>query len=243
MDQLFVLSEIIKNRRPNKTYVCFIDIQKAYDRVWRDGLWEKLYEYGMTGKMWRVLRSIYDNVESSVLVNDSQTRFFNVDTGLRQGCLLSPILFALYVNGLAEELNKEQLGIKLVKYKNGQLGILMFADDIALIADDRKKLEKILTKTYEYSIKWRFSFNYDKCAVMVFHCKFPTPTINYGNCNGECSCGFHWKLGETMIKQVNMYKYLGIELDVQLTFTDFKKRIKEKARRGVSRVWAMGMSD
>ena len=57
--------------------------------------------------MWRVLRSIYENVESSVLVNDSQTRFFNIDTGLRQGCLLSPILFALYINGLAEEINKE----------------------------------------------------------------------------------------------------------------------------------------
>ena len=48
VDQLFILTEMIKNRRPKKTYVCFIDIQKAYDRVWRDGLWEKLYEYGMT---------------------------------------------------------------------------------------------------------------------------------------------------------------------------------------------------
>lgn len=79
VDQLFILTEMIKNRRPEKTYVCFIDIQKAYDRVWRDGLWDKLYEYGMKGKMWRVLRSIYDSVESAVLVNDTQSRFFNID--------------------------------------------------------------------------------------------------------------------------------------------------------------------
>src|SRR5438105_1031942 len=51
------------------------------------------------------------------------------------------------------------------------------------------------------------------------------------------------RLGERLIKQVTVYKYLGIELDVQLTFKDFKKRIKEKARRNVSRVWTMGMYD
>ena len=42
---------------------------------------------------------------------------------------------------------------------------------------------------------------------------------------------------------MNVYKYLGIELDIQLTFEGFKKRIKEKARRSISRVWAMGMSE
>jgi hypothetical protein len=98
VDQLFILTEIIRNRRPNKTYCCFLDIQKAYDRVWRDGLWEKLAEYGISGKMWRVLRSIYENVESSVLVNDNHTRFFSINVGLRQGCLLSPT-FAIYING------------------------------------------------------------------------------------------------------------------------------------------------
>ncbi len=128
VDQLFILTELIKNRR-GETYVCFIDIQKAYDRVWRDGLWEKLYEYGMTGKMWRVLRNIYDSVESSVLVNDRQSRFFSIDTGLRQGCLLSPILFAIYINGLAEEITREKLGAKIVKYSDDRIGILMYADD------------------------------------------------------------------------------------------------------------------
>ena len=240
VDQLFILTEMIRNRHGQKTYVCFIDIQKAYDRVWRDGLWDKLYDYGMRG-MWRVLRSIYESVESSVLVNDSQSRFFSIDTGLRQGCLLSPILFAIYINGLAEEINKEQVGVQLVKYRNGRLGILMFADDISLIADDVEKLNKLMKITYEYSLKWRFTFNYDKCAVMVFDRHNVMTDIKYGECKNECKCGYHWKLGDQLIKQVNSYKYLGIELDTQLTFTEFKKRIKEKARRNVSRIWRMGM--
>ena len=119
----------------------------------------------------------------------------------------------------------------------------MFADDIALLADTKAKLRKLLDITYLYSLRWRFTFNYDKCAVVVFKPKAPQRKIKYGNCISECTCGSHWKLGEQLIKQVHSYKYLGVELDTKLTFCDFKKRIKEKARRNVSRIWYMGMYD
>src|SRR6185503_10719714 len=49
VDQLFILTETIKCNRPQKTYCAFIDIAKAYDRVWRDGLWHKLWEAGVKG--------------------------------------------------------------------------------------------------------------------------------------------------------------------------------------------------
>src|SRR5579872_840331 len=88
--------------------------------------------------------------------------------GLRQGCLLSPILFAIYINGLAEEIKKEQLGVKLIKYRDGTIGILMYADDIGLIGKDRENLRKLMEITFQYSVRWRFRFNYDKCAVVVF---------------------------------------------------------------------------
>ena len=87
----------------------------------------------------------------------------------------------------------------------------MFADDIALIAESKEQLETIMKITYEYSQKWRFMFNYDKCAVMIFAKK--VKEIKYGNCSKKCSCNFHWKLGDVLIRQVNVYKYLGIELD------------------------------
>ena len=82
--------------------------------------------------------------------------------------MLSPILFAIYINGLAEEIKRENLGAQLIKYRNGKIGILMFADDIALIAGEKEKLQKIMDLSYKYSLKWRFNFNYDKCAVMIF---------------------------------------------------------------------------
>ena len=77
-DQLFVLTETIRNRRPNKTFCAFLDIQKAYDKVWREGLWYKLYKAGVRGKLWRIIRGIYAKVESCVALGDNLTTFFEI---------------------------------------------------------------------------------------------------------------------------------------------------------------------
>ena len=115
------------------------------------------------------------------MVNESNSRFFNIDIGLRQGCLISPILFAIYINGL-EEINRENL--------NNNVKILMFADDIALIADSRESLDKLMQITFQYSKKWRFAFNYDKCAVMVFgNHQLSDQEMKYGSCQLECTYG------------------------------------------------------
>jgi hypothetical protein len=238
VDQLLILVEIIKQRRPKKTFCAFIDIQKAYDRVWRDGLWYKLYKYGIRGKMWRVLRNIYARVESAIKIGDYRTAFFEVEVGLRQGCLLSPILFALFINDLGMKIN--QLG-KGVKCGNRKVSLLMFADDIVLIADSKEDLEEMLKVTYEYSVKWRFKYNYDKCGVIVFDNDKSIKSLAYGKCEKKCTCGYHWKYGPNLIKEMLVYKYLGVELDKCLSFLDFKTRIMEKARTNMARVWSMGM--
>ena len=71
VDHLFALSQLVQGRlRENKpTYVFFLDIEKAYDSVWRDGLWWKLWNKGVTGKMWRVIKNMYAKTHSRVLAN------------------------------------------------------------------------------------------------------------------------------------------------------------------------------
>ena len=71
----------------------------------------------------------------------------------------------------------------------------------------------LMNVTYQYSRRWRFNFNYDKSAVVVYKYENKAQQIVYGECTTECRCGFHWRLGSTLIVQVDMYKYLGIELD------------------------------
>ena len=72
----------------------------------RDGLWKRLIDVGIRGKMWRVLKNLYDIVQSSVLVGKHRTRWFSVEAGVRQGCILSPILFAIFIDGLARVVNQ-----------------------------------------------------------------------------------------------------------------------------------------
>lgn len=72
--------------------------------------------------MWRVIKNIYERVESSVLIDDLVTEFFTIDIGVRQGCNL-PTLFALFINELAEEIKKLSKGIL---HGNVKICILLF---------------------------------------------------------------------------------------------------------------------
>jgi len=100
---------------------------------------------GMRGKMLRILKNMYETVESCVLLDDHYTEFFKLFVGLRQGCLISPILFAIFINNLAIEVKKLNIGIKC----GGRLiSILLFADGIVLLAENKKDLEKLLECVY-----------------------------------------------------------------------------------------------
>ena len=58
IDQIFVLVGILKQRKKKNNYCCFIDLKKAFDRVWRNGLWKALWEAGIQGKMWRIINNL-----------------------------------------------------------------------------------------------------------------------------------------------------------------------------------------
>ena len=100
VDQIFILADIISTRRQagKKTYTCFIDVKKAYDRVWRNGLWMSLWKRGVRGRLWRVIKDYYNKVESCVRLDDGNTEWFDINVGVRQGCVLSPILFDVFID-------------------------------------------------------------------------------------------------------------------------------------------------
>jgi hypothetical protein len=99
IDQAFTLNELIQGHKASgkPLYTATIDVEKAYDTVWRDGLWKRLWDEGVRGKLWRMLRALYKKVESSVLVDGECSRWFVVENGVRQGCPISPILFSVFV--------------------------------------------------------------------------------------------------------------------------------------------------
>ena len=70
--------------------------------------------------------------------------------------------------------------------------------------------------------------NFDKCAVIVFDNNDLSTSFPYGSCESKCNCGFHYKFGSSLIKQVINYKYLGIDVDQRLSLIDFKNRLIER---------------
>ncbi|VDP03110.1 unnamed protein product [Soboliphyme baturini] len=82
-------------------YMCFVDREKAYDRIPRHSLWTCLRAYGIDDKLLGAIQSLYSDSRCCVSVNGVKSKPFNVRTGHRQGCVLSPILFVLYMSRIA----------------------------------------------------------------------------------------------------------------------------------------------
>ena len=192
-------------------------------------MWRRLWEEGVKGKIWRVIKGMYSVVQSAVLVGDEQTEWFDLSTGVRQGCVMSPILFSLFINGLAKKINAETKGIKVGERR---VRLLLYADDIVLLAESAKDLQKMLDIVTQYSRQWRFRVNpkKDKSEVMLFGRKPRNKDRK-------------WKLAGGEIGETSMYKYLGIELRSGLNFAHYKAKIVAEARKRMMLVWAMGMSE
>ena len=125
-------------REDKKTYAFFLDIQKAYDSVWHDCLWYKLWHMGVKGRLWRVIKKMYGCSKSAVLLEGEKLDTFKIEQGVAQGCSLSPILFSVFINHLLKEVEQTGLGIQLSSGKT--VGGRLFADDFVGISDSKESL-------------------------------------------------------------------------------------------------------
>ena len=96
---MYTISTIIQCRKDAglTTYQCrfFLDAQKAYDTVWRNGLWKTLREIRIRGKMWRILEKMTECARSAVMLDG---KMLDILQGVAQGCTVSPDLFKEYIN-------------------------------------------------------------------------------------------------------------------------------------------------
>ena len=99
--------------------------------MWHDGLWLKLWEMGVRGKVWRIIKQMYEFSRSVVLLEGEKFEAFSLEQGVAQGCSLSPILFSVFVNDLLIEVEEEGLGVQLNNRKS--IADLLFADDFLVL--------------------------------------------------------------------------------------------------------------
>jgi hypothetical protein len=109
-DNLFIVGEIMRECNAKgsnaKAYLGFIDFRKAFDSLHVDTLMSKLRQNGTKGNMIDVIRSMYERSQSAVRHKGKTGEFFTVGRGVAQGCILSPLLFAIYLDDLLRKLQK-----------------------------------------------------------------------------------------------------------------------------------------
>lgn len=110
-DALLRISQDIFNGFNSKehTAALFVDVEKAYDSVWRDGLMHKLWDMGITGRMWSWIRNFLTGRSASINMSGVKATVFNIEVGLPQGSVISPLLFSLYIADCYEEVRCEKV--------------------------------------------------------------------------------------------------------------------------------------
>ena len=132
-DHILTLKSIIEKlfKKGSYLFTCFVDFEKAFDTVWRDALFKKLEFMGIQGKILRILENMYSEVNYSIKLPYGFTDSVSSSTGLKQGCVLSPLLFNLYVNDLPFSFSRNHDPVAIGKYMTN---VLMYADDLVLMS-------------------------------------------------------------------------------------------------------------
>jgi hypothetical protein len=209
-----VLHTLVKSRQieGKDTFITYIDFSKAFDGINRDMLLYKLLASGIDGKMYFIIKALYTKTCSCINVNGKLTEWFNTLLGVRQGDSLSPTLFNIFINDLA--IGIKQLGIGLA-VGNEKIPILMYADDIAILAENENDMQSLLNFVHSWCEAWHMKINMTKSKVTHFR-KQGTPPSNS-----------EFKLGNAKLEYVEKYKYLGVIFDEFLTFEQHTQAMAE----------------
>ena len=193
----------------------YLDISKAFDRVWHDGLTFKLKRCGVSGNLLALIKSFLKDRRQRTVLNEQSSSWGDISAGVPQGSILGPLFFLVYINDLTEDL---------------KCNVKLFADDTSLftVVQDSDSAANDMNHDLElirqWAHDWRMSFNPDpqKQAVeLIFSrkkSKADHPEILFNN---------------TSVMKVDEHKHLGIILDSNLSFSAHVKSAISKSRKGI----------
>ncbi len=156
LDYIFLFKCVtdLFNWRKKKLFCLFVGYKKAFDLVWRDGLWYKLVKAKVNGKMLHVIRNMYSNTKSCLMLNNEKSDSFISNMGVRQAENLSPLLFAFYINDIEKKLLEcncsfLDFGHDLIN-SYLKLLVLMYADDPVVLCDSEEEMKQGLVALCTY---------------------------------------------------------------------------------------------
>ena len=182
-------------------FTAFLDCSKGFDKVNHCGIFLKLMQRGIPLCILKLIMYWYSNLTSLVKWNNVLSSSFRVPSGVRQGGVLSPHLFAIYMDDLIADLRKLKHGCFI---SNLFLACIVYADDICLLAPCRSALQSLLDACESYADKWCLTYNPSKSKIMSFGTQQISPSFQmYGK----------------KLDAVTEYKYLGVKVEAGASFS------------------------
>ena len=210
---IYCLKETVNHYIDNgsRVFCAFLDASKAFDRLVHSGLFLKLMARGIPKVFLDLIIYWYSNLQCRVKWDDSYSEWFCIKAGVRQGGILSPDFYCLYVDDLIAIFKTKDVGCYILSIF---LAALIYADDVAILAPSVKGLCILLDACNDYCIEWDICLNARKSKLLYFGKKCEnifTPTIN-----------------DTPIEWVDSCVYLGVCL---VSSRRFKCSVSDRIRK------------
>lgn len=190
--------------------VIFLDISKAFDRVWHKGLLYKLKKAGVTGTLLGWFDSYLSDRKQRVMVNGKFSNYKSIKAGVPQGSILGPLLFLIFINDIISDINS------IIK---------LFADDttIYLVIDNAITSANIINndlfKIHTWANQWLVTFNANKTESLLVSKKSTKSVLP------------RLSMNNTTIQQVTTHKHLGVYINSELSWTTHVESVITQASR------------
>ena len=219
-DHIYLLKTLVTKsiKQKKKLYGAFIDFKKAYDTVNRSTLLNTLSKIGIGKHLMANLCSLYGDVNYSIRLGDHILDPISSNLGLKQGCPLSPLLFNIYINNIAEYLNSKPE--KNLIIQDTLINHFLYADDLVLLSETKEGLQDQLNRLNKFAKDKDLTVNTKKSMVMIFN-----------------------KAGKRLKEQitydgkeldiVHSFTYLGIDITSSGSFAAGIRELTNKARKAM----------
>ena len=222
------ISEALETNK--NVFVSYFDVSKAFDGVWTNDLFIKMYEMGITGKIWRVLFRAYDDIKCRVRVGGNVSGWYNMLCGIHQGGFLSLFNYTAFINALLVSLETSGLCCSIMGISSSPGG---YADDIATACLSKTRSDRVHDIVYEYGRKWQFSFNAKKSSVLVYGEDLKTYQKSHDL--------RQFKLGPDRVNERRVYDHVGVKNCVDQENEICVKEKIEKGRKALNASSGIGI--
>lgn len=174
-DNICIIRNIIERslQSGEETILAFIDLRAAFDSIEREVVWNCLEEINIPKSLIQIIRSTYNRVKGKVQIAGTRSDEFEWKKGIKQGDSLSPLLFIIIMNKLIRKTRERTKQLQTIigyqRLEPMKLEALMYADDIVLIADSKKKIQRLIDIWVEEIEMLKMEVNIEKSKIMIIN--------------------------------------------------------------------------